>query len=93
MALTTCELSGRVSEVASVLRGAAIERGLRITPDGRVAEADAAWLLCLQPNTLKDLRNSTKGPAFYYRGAGDGSKVSYRIDDLAAWLEQGRVEL
>ncbi|MFN9527375.1 MAG: hypothetical protein ACK561_10735 [Pseudomonadaceae bacterium] len=81
----------RISQVAQMLRSAALERGIHVTPDGRVGEIGAAQLLELQPASLKGLRNCDKGPSFYYRGAGNGSKISYRIDDLAIWLEQGRV--
>lgn len=82
----------RVRETAQALKAAAIERGMRSTPDGRVSETDAAALLDLQPASLKALRNDSTGPSFYYRGAGNGSRVSYRFNDLAAWLERGRVE-
>lgn len=82
----------RVAKVALALKGEAINRGFRITPDERVNEADAAELLDLQPATLKALRNGAQGPSFYNRGAGNGSRVSYRFDDLAAWLERGRNE-
>ncbi len=87
------DADSRFGSVIRSLRNAAEHRGMRVTTDGRVGEADAAILLDLQPASLKALRNSSKGPSFYYRGAGNGSKVSYRIDDLAAWLEQGRVDV
>lgn len=82
----------RLEQVARALRAAAVDIGMRITPDGRVSEADAAELIDLHPTTLKGLRNGSQGPSFYYRGAGNGSRISYRFDDLAAWLERGRVD-
>lgn len=81
----------RISRVTQMLKSAALDRGIHVTPDGRVGEIGAAQLLELQPASLKGLRNSDKGPSFYYRSAGNGSKISYRIDDLAIWLELGRV--
>lgn len=82
----------RLEQVAQCLRAAALERAMRITPDGRLSEADAAELIDLHPTTLKGLRNGSQGPSFYYRSAGNGSRVSYRFDDLAAWLERGRID-
>ena len=80
----------RLEQVAQTLRAAAVERGMHITADGRVSEVDAASLLELSPPSLKGLRLSFCGPAHYYRGAGNGSRISYRFDDLAAWLESFR---
>lgn len=80
----------RLAQVAQALRAAALERGMHITADGRVSEADAAELVELSPPSLKGLRLSFCGPAHYYRGAGNSSRISYRFDDLASWLESFR---
>lgn len=80
----------RLEQVTHALRAAAIERKMHITADGRVSEADAAELVDLSPASLKGLRLSYCGPAHYYRGAGNSSRISYRFDDLAAWLESFR---
>ena len=80
----------RIAKVAKALKEAAIQREIYLTADDRVSEADAAALLDLSPGSLKSLRLQLCGPAHYYRGAGNGSRISYRIDDLAAWLERYR---
>lgn len=87
------EQDARVLSVVEKLRSAAAEKGMQVTPDGRVGEIDAAWLLYLQPVSLKSLRLAAQGPCFYYRTAGNGSRISYRFEDLAAWLELGRKEI
>jgi hypothetical protein len=82
-----------INKTAGALKAAALEKGISITADGRVGETDAAWLLYLQPVSLKSLRLAAQGPCFYYRTAGNGSRISYRFEDLAAWLELGRKEI
>jgi Helix-turn-helix domain len=56
-----------------------------IGADLRVTEAHAAALLGLAPETLRAMRSSGQGPAFFRV-----RRVSYRIADLAAWLEERR---
>jgi len=80
----------RIAKVAKALKEAAIQREIYLTADDRVSEADAAALVDLSPASLKSLRLNFCGPAHYNRGAGNGSRVSYRIDDLAAWVERFR---
>lgn len=80
----------RIARVIKALKEAACKKEMHLTADDRVSEADAAALLDLSPGGLKSLRLQMCGPAHYYRGAGNGSRISYRIDDLAAWLERYR---
>lgn len=87
------EQQQRASAMAEGFMMAAVERGMHITPDGRVSEADAAELLGIEHTSMKNLRHGYQGPSFYQRGAGKGTRVSYRFDDLVAWLERGRVDL
>lgn len=82
----------RTNAMTEALKAAAVEREMHITPDGRVSEADAAGLLGLEHASLQSLRHAYQGPSFYQRGAGKGTRVSYRFDDLVAWLEHGRVD-
>jgi len=79
----------RVDRCTRLLLEAARENGLAISGDGRVSEVDAARLLALSAGHLKNLRAAGEGPPAYTRGLA-GSRVSYRLEDLAAWVESGR---
>ncbi|WP_423459405.1 hypothetical protein [Ottowia sp. VDI28] len=65
---------------------------MTITADERVGEADAARLVGTAQGSLKNMRTLGNGPAFFRLGVGNGSRVSYRIVDLAFWLESAREE-
>ncbi|VWX63182.1 conserved hypothetical protein [Burkholderiales bacterium 8X] len=61
-----------------------------ISADQRVSEKDAAVLLGYKhPGSLKNLRQAGQAPIHYLRPV-NGSRVSYRLMDLAAWLEERR---
>ncbi len=79
----------RIEETARALRQAAIDAAMPISGDGRVAESDAATLLALSLSRLRALRSERSGPPSFARGV-NGSRVSYRLSDLAEWLERGR---
>ena len=65
------------------------EQGRAVTGDQRVSEADAAVLLGITPEGLKNRRHEGDAPVAYRLGVG-GSRMSYRLSDLAAWLEARR---
>jgi hypothetical protein len=65
------------------------EVGALITGDGRVSEIDAAGLLGLNPGSLKNMRHEDGAP-IAYRLPVNGSRVSYRLQDLAEWIEKRR---
>lgn len=83
------DLQNRVDETAEQLLRVAIERSLFVTADTRVSEADAAGLVGYAPGSFKNLRSMQAGPNFFNRPLG-GSRVSYRLSDLALWIEQSR---
>lgn len=56
-----------------------------ISADGRVSPDTAAAILDRSPATLRNWRSAGEGPPFY-----SGARVTYRISDLAEWLEQFR---
>jgi len=60
-----------------------------VSADMRVREQDAARMVGYSPGSFKNLRGEGKGPIFYYRPVA-GSKVSYRLMDLAMWIEEHR---
>lgn len=67
------------------LRTAAEQSGLRITPDGRMAESDLAVLLGIAPGTLANRRYEGRAPPPIRLG-GAGHRVTYYLCDVAAWL-------
>ena len=81
--------SDRVDRCTRLLLEAARENGMAISGDGRVSEVDAARLLALSAGHLKNLRAAGEGPPAYVRGLA-GYRISYRVEDLAAWIESGR---
>lgn len=81
--------SDRVDRCTRLLLEAARENGMAISGDGRVSEVDAARLLALSAGHLKNLRAVGEGPPAYVRGLA-GYRISYRVEDLAAWIESGR---
>jgi len=81
------ELEARIEATAALLREAVGERW--ISGDGRVSEETAAELLDVAPATLAKWRQTSIGPAFYRLGT-RGGKTSYRLLDLAAFIEARR---
>lgn len=81
----------RSTETARILADAAALAGMVISGDRRVAESDAARLLGLAHGTLRNLRQEGRGPRAYSIGM-NGARISYRLDDLASWIEAAREE-
>lgn len=79
----------RIEATAALLLQTAREAHMTLSGDLRVSEQDAAALLAYAPGYLKALRAEGKGPTPYGRGM-NGSRVSYRISDLAGWVEAAR---
>ena len=73
----------------AALMEAARAADMTITGDGRVSEADAAVLLGIEPDTLAKKRSEGKAPPSYRLSVGAG-RISYRLRDLAAWIEAQR---
>ncbi len=86
---TTAEKQGLVESTMAMILRAAMDRGVTMSADMRVSERDAADLMGYAPGSLKNIRQEGKGPIFYYRAV-NGSRVSYRLMDLATWLEAKR---
>jgi hypothetical protein len=65
-------------------------KGISITADDRIGEADAAELIGYAPSTLKTMRGTFgTGPAWYRAPVGR-AQISYRLEDLANWVEEKR---
>ncbi len=82
-------LDDRAEVTLRMLTDAANEAGMKITGDGRVGEADAAALLGWKAKTLADRRTEGRGPQAYRMPVGE-ARMSYRLIDLAEWIEAQR---
>lgn len=75
-----------IETVALSLRAACEASGKRVSGEGRVDEATAAWLVGREPGTLRNWR-SLHRPIPFQKRAG---RVSYLLVDIARWtLESG----
>lgn len=80
----------RVAATERLLLQSCEEQGHTLTGDMRVSEAAAAELLGITASYLKQKRGEGAAPPAYARGVGDRTRVSYRLSDLAAWIESAR---
>jgi hypothetical protein len=79
----------RVDACLRLLLARVREDSMVLSGDLRVSEQDAANLLGYSAQHLKLLRHEGKGPEHYGRGM-NGARVSYRLHDLAQWIEASR---
>lgn len=82
-------LDRRAETTAKALLASCDKNGLTLSADQRVGEADAARLIGLQPASLKNLRTVGGAPPSYRAPVG-GARISYRLIDLARWIEGKR---
>lgn len=80
----------RVAATVERLRAACGELGFELTADDRVGEPEAAHLVGYKQESFANLRRWKVGPASYRRRAGESKVISYRLDDLAKWIEGTR---
>ncbi len=85
------DLQARSDRLVERFRVVVEKRGMFLTPDERVCEGDAAELLGYAVGTLRNMRSAGGGPSFFNRPLG-GFNKSYRLEDLATWLERSREE-
>ena len=85
----TARLDGRAGATADLLLAAAKEAGYYLTGDQRIGEADLAVLLGMTAGALANKRREGKAPPSYSLGAA-GHRITYRIADVAAWIEARR---
>jgi len=57
-------------------------------PDRYVNDVEAAKILSCSPQSLRNWRHMRRGPAYSKRG----SMVRYRVQDLLAFMAEGRVD-
>jgi hypothetical protein len=86
-------LEQRIAKTSALMLRDCERRGVALTADLRVGEDEAAVLLGYSAGSLRNLRTTFgSGPAHYRRPAPGGGRVSYRIEDLAEWVEKAREE-
>jgi len=83
------DLEQRILVTEQAFRVFAQTESITVSCDGRVSEKNAERLLCYAPRYLKNLRMGGKAPPHYHQGMG-GCRVSYRLRDLARWVEEKR---
>jgi hypothetical protein len=76
----------RIAWTYRAFKGRVLDAGAWMSGDERVGEDIAAGLLGCSPSNLKRMRNEGKGPRFC-RFGGNGHRVTYRLIDLAEWVE------
>ena len=81
-----------IDTVAEVLRATALSLGISLSGDGRVSEEGAARLIGYSKGHLKRIRQEGNGPVCFHIGV-DGSRLSYRLSDLAAFIESMREDV
>lgn len=86
---TTDERRLLIEDAAAMLLKATKTHGMTITADERVSEKDTAQLLGYSAGSLKNMRQEGKAPHHYKRGVG-GGRISYRLMDIATWIEDRR---
>ena len=87
--MTNEEVAKSILKTTAMLHASAVHRGLTVTGDRRVNEKDAAYLLGYSAGHFKSLRQHGNGPQHYAIGVA-GGRISYKLDDLASWIEMAR---
>jgi hypothetical protein len=82
------DLDERVDQTHRAIRDAFERHRYWISSDGleRVGERDIETAFSWYEGKLRDLRRNGFGPRAYFGGG--GHKVTYRLRDLAAWIEE-----
>jgi hypothetical protein len=71
---------------ADRLRAACEASGTPISGDGRIAADACARLIGWSAGHLANARSEGRGPPYFRIGMGS-SKISFRIDELADWID------
>ena len=82
-------IEGRTEETSALLTKAVADSGMWISGDQRIGESDLATLLGMTSGTLANRRRQGSGPPAFNL-AGNGHRITYRISDVAAWIEASR---
>jgi hypothetical protein len=91
-AASTNPLVAAIDATTRSLMEATVDFGLVVSGDLRVNEKGAAKLLGYSHEHLKAMRQLGNAPVCYAVGVG-GGRLSYRLSDLASWIEAGREDV
>jgi len=80
----------RIAATEAALLAAAEDAMITVTADGRISERAASRLLGFNDRYLADRRIAGVGPVGYDLQAGGSGRYSYRVAELAAWVESLR---
>lgn len=79
----------RIERTRRLLVEAVTVAGMVMTGDQRIGPEDAASLLRVTPETMRNWRRENKGPPAHRLGI-HGSKLSFALHDIAEYIEAGR---
>lgn len=82
-------MDGRADATTELLLAEIRRAGYWISGDGRIGEGDLAALLGMAVGALANRRREGKAPPSYALGGG-GHRVTYRVTEVAQWLEAHR---
>lgn len=82
------DIEKRIAQIEAGLKVSCEKLGIMLSADGRVTSREAARLLNVAEGSLRNWRQEGCGPNFLRRPL-SGCRISYRIADLARWLETG----
>ena len=85
----TNDLASRAAQTARALEAAARAAQMFVTGDGRVSETDCARLLGYSMGHMRNMRSEGRGPEVFRVGV-SGCRLSYRLADVAMWIERNR---
>lgn len=91
MTVTDRAIEERIEATRACLEAACLSAGHWISGDGRVGEETVADLLGMTCGTLGNKRTDGTGPRWFRLG-GNGHRVTYRLADVAVWIEAQRCE-
>lgn len=83
------QMDGRADATEGMLLAAAHAAGYWVSADRRIGEADLATLLGMSAGGLANKRREGSAPPFYLLG-GAGHRVTYRLAEVATWIEAHR---
>ncbi|WP_372972426.1 hypothetical protein [Marinobacter sp.] len=75
--------------ITAALLEQAQAKGMTVSADQRVGEADAAKLLAIKQRALRAARQEGRGPVSYSLPVGS-ARISYSLPDLAAFILKRR---
>jgi hypothetical protein len=89
--LSTSTSSSDQPDTEAILYRRLTDAGKWVSGDGRISESDFAWLIGQTRDAVRNRRRYGDTPPWFKLGS-HGSKVSYRVRDIALWIDGLRGE-